>query len=99
MSKNINYLCKITRSSFHMKFTHNFKNVNWWALLPAQAGRIDSFLPGYSSRICMFEESIAGTAHPDPASSKLCTKTLLILALEMQLQLSKVLMIIIIKMI
>lgn len=53
-----------------MKFTHNFKNVNWWVLLPARGGRIDSFLPGYSSRICRLEQSVAGTAHPDPASSK-----------------------------
>lgn len=71
MSENINYLCKITRSSFHMKFTDNFKNVNWWVLLPSRAGRIDSFLPGYSRRICMLEESVAGTAHPDPPTLNL----------------------------
>lgn len=64
MSENINYLWKITRSSFHMKFTHNFKNVNWWVLLPTGAGRTDSFLPGYSRKICVLEERAAGTAHP-----------------------------------
>lgn len=63
MSENINYLCKITRSSFHMKFTCNFKNMNWWVLLPTQAGRIDSFLPGYSRRIRVLGEDVAGTAH------------------------------------
>lgn len=81
MSENINYLCKITRWSFHMKLTHNFKNVCWWVLLPTRAGRRDSFLPGQREasvslrRVLQAQHTLLVSISTEPDSSKLHKNT------------------------
>lgn len=89
-----------------MKFTHNFKNINWWILLPTLAGTIDSFLSGrHQKHACVWGGCCEHAQHTplvsvsaDAANSKLSSEILTFdLSSGKSLRLNKVLILIIIQ--